>query len=235
MPAPKPTPTVFYARDKSPLEDLNGPRRSVEDEEPLVNVVSDIVDYESHDEEYGTPPSIPSKASSALEKRFLSPNEEDSGDASSQTMKPPTKRQRRAHVKDSAKPRRSGRISSATTATIKDEKPSVVKAPVKRGRGRPPTKAKMTPTKQVQEPVAIKATTKRGRGRPPAEPKTTRRASEAEWEVEMVLGSQIDAETSEHFYLVKWKGFTNKENTWEPKRNLGNCRKLIQDFESIKH
>ncbi|KAJ4261548.1 hypothetical protein NW762_006976 [Fusarium torreyae] len=234
MPAPKPTPTVFYARDKSPLEDPNGPRRSVEDEEPLVNVVSDIVDHESHDEEYGTPASIHSRASSAHEKRFLSPNEEDSGDASIQTMKPPAKRQRRAHVKDSATPRRSGRISSAAT-TIKDEKPSVVKAPIKRGRGRPPTKAKMNPTKQVEEPLAVKAAIKRGRGRPPARPKTSRRASEAEWEVEKVLGSQIDAESSEHFYLVKWKGFTNKENTWEPKRNLGNCRKLIQDFESIKH
>ncbi|KAF4955003.1 hypothetical protein FSARC_11961 [Fusarium sarcochroum] len=234
MPAPKPTPTVFYARDKSPLEDLKGPRRSVEDEEPLLNVVSDIVDQDSHDEEYGTPPSVHTRESTAPEKRFVSPDEEDSGDASSQTMKPPAKRQRRTRITDGATPRRSGRISSATPA-IKEEKPSVFKAPIKRGRGRPPTKAKMTPKSQVEEPLAVKSATKRGRGRPPAEPKTTRRASEAEWEVEKVLGSQIDAETNKHFYLVKWKGFTNKENTWEPKKNLGNCRKLIQDFENIKH
>lgn len=33
------------------------------------------------------------------------------------------------------------------------------------------------------------------------------------------------------FYLVKWRGFSELENTWEPKRNL-KCAKLMKQFHS---
>ncbi|KAJ0064459.1 hypothetical protein NL108_006820, partial [Boleophthalmus pectinirostris] len=33
----------------------------------------------------------------------------------------------------------------------------------------------------------------------------------------------------EEFYLVKWRGFAEAENTWEPKSNL-KCRKLMKQF-----
>lgn len=52
-----------------------------------------------------------------------------------------------------------------------------------------------------------------------------------EWEVEKILGSQIDAISYEHFYLVKWKGYGVQENTWEPKKNLANCKDAIRAFE----
>ena len=32
------------------------------------------------------------------------------------------------------------------------------------------------------------------------------------------------------FYLIKWEGFDDKNNTWEPEEIL-NCPKLIQDYE----
>ena len=49
--------------------------------------------------------------------------------------------------------------------------------------------------------------------------------------MERIVGSCIDAETHEHYYEVKWKGFSAKKNTWEPKAHLANCRVAVADFE----
>ena len=32
-------------------------------------------------------------------------------------------------------------------------------------------------------------------------------------------------------YLVKWKGYTVEENTWEGLKNLKNAREKIEEFE----
>jgi hypothetical protein len=72
---------------------------------------------------------------------------------------------------------------------------------------------------------------KRGPGRPPKVKKLEEYVPQHEWEVEKIVESQIDALTQEHFYRVKWKGYSAKLNTWEPKKNLSHCRKAIQDFE----
>jgi len=45
-----------------------------------------------------------------------------------------------------------------------------------------------------------------------------------EFEVERILEKQGRQ------YLVKWKGYPEEDNTWEPKKNLKNCRKLLQQF-----
>jgi hypothetical protein len=34
-------------------------------------------------------------------------------------------------------------------------------------------------------------------------------------------------------YVVKWKGYPHSENTWEPKQNLRNCQRLLQQFQHI--
>lgn len=63
---------------------------------------------------------------------------------------------------------------------------------------------------------------------------TERRGSSEEWEVEGILDSLIEAGTHRHFYLVKWKGFASKHNTWEPKANLANCGAAIEAFQRKK-
>ena len=49
-----------------------------------------------------------------------------------------------------------------------------------------------------------------------------------EYEVETVLDSRI------HYgyvqYLVKWKGYPDSKNSWEPVRNLCNCKESIDNF-----
>lgn len=54
-----------------------------------------------------------------------------------------------------------------------------------------------------------------------------------EWGVEKILDSHIDRETYEHFYLVKWKGFASKDNTWEPKRHLKGCAAAVHTYEKV--
>ncbi|TXC04166.1 hypothetical protein FocTR4_00001862 [Fusarium oxysporum f. sp. cubense] len=143
MPPPKYVPTVFYARDKSPLEEHNGPRASIEgvdeeeeeeEEELLPKIVSDLVDYESCEEEFD---SSKSEQDSKPEKRALYPEDESDEEAAGAKVAPPAKHQRRSQVNSSVPPRRSKRVAS--TSSLQGENTSGVgkEKPVtgKRGRG----------------------------------------------------------------------------------------------------
>jgi hypothetical protein len=33
-------------------------------------------------------------------------------------------------------------------------------------------------------------------------------------------------------FLVKWKGYPSSDNTWEPLKNLTNCRLLLREFQA---
>lgn len=48
------------------------------------------------------------------------------------------------------------------------------------------------------------------------------------YEVEQIL------EQRDQRYLVKWKGYPTSENTWEPKENLDDCGRLIQQFHQAE-
>ncbi|KAJ4862407.1 chromo (CHRromatin organization MOdifier) domain-containing protein [Trichoderma breve] len=108
--------------------------------------------------------------------------------------------------------RKSGRPARAQPARAQRAKAQPAKAqpakaqPVKR-RGRPAGKAK-----------EFEATGKVKGGR-------------KEWEVEKIIDSRIEEETLEHYFRVKWKGFSDKDNTWEPKKNLANCKGLVEAYE----
>ncbi len=53
---------------------------------------------------------------------------------------------------------------------------------------------------------------------------------EEEWEVEKVLNSKI--ERGKMKFLVKWKGYSLEENSWEPESNLENAKDAIEIFYS---
>ncbi|XP_022653781.1 chromobox protein homolog 1-like isoform X2 [Varroa jacobsoni] len=52
---------------------------------------------------------------------------------------------------------------------------------------------------------------------------------EPEFIVENILEKKIKC--NKVYYLLKWKGYPDSDNTWEPADNLEDCRDLIRDFE----
>ncbi|VUC22823.1 unnamed protein product [Clonostachys rosea] len=132
-------------------------------------------------------------------------------------VKTPSKTTQRRHrrtqkeIYGNTAPRRSGRVPTAapiqtsTRAATKKTSVSKTDAPKKRGR-----KSAQAGAKQQG-------------------PKSGR-----QWEVERIVDSQIDADTMEHFYKVQWKGYSSKENTWEPKSNLASCQDALKEYERQK-
>ena len=53
---------------------------------------------------------------------------------------------------------------------------------------------------------------------------------EAEWEVETILAHRHFGRQKKLQYLVKWLGYPESDNTWEPVENL-HAEDLIQDYE----
>ena len=53
--------------------------------------------------------------------------------------------------------------------------------------------------------------------------------SEDEYEVEVVLGHR--GKPGCHTFLIRWKGYSAAEDTWEPERNLGNAQPLITEYK----
>jgi len=49
------------------------------------------------------------------------------------------------------------------------------------------------------------------------------------YEVETILNKRTNRGRTE--YLIKWKGYSTKESTWEPLSNLKNIKEIIQKYE----
>jgi len=52
---------------------------------------------------------------------------------------------------------------------------------------------------------------------------------EEEFEVERILNKRVVREMEK--FLVRWKGYTAEEDTWESRENLGNAKELVEEFE----
>jgi transposase InsO family protein len=62
--------------------------------------------------------------------------------------------------------------------------------------------------------------------------KTKRKQSEEIYEVEKIVNKRsIQGRDDEYEYEVKWKGYPDSDNTWEPAAGLQNAIKLIVDYE----
>jgi hypothetical protein len=64
--------------------------------------------------------------------------------------------------------------------------------------------------------------------RNPAKPGPISVEGQDEFEVEKVLNSRLHRRKVQ--YLVKWVGYDDSENTWEPARNLTHAWDLVRDF-----
>ena len=56
--------------------------------------------------------------------------------------------------------------------------------------------------------------------------------NQEEYEVETILDSRVSGRQGLQ-YLVKWKGYGNEENSWEPVTNLKHSKELIAEFHRL--
>ena len=52
---------------------------------------------------------------------------------------------------------------------------------------------------------------------------------EEEYEVEVIPGHC--GKPGHHTFLIRWKGYSTAEDTWEPERNLGNAQSMISEYK----
>jgi len=52
---------------------------------------------------------------------------------------------------------------------------------------------------------------------------------EEEFKVEKILNKRTIR--GKEKFLVRWKGYTTEEDTWENRKNLENAKKLVEEFE----
>ena len=52
---------------------------------------------------------------------------------------------------------------------------------------------------------------------------------EEEYKVEAVIGHQ--GKPGQQTFLIRWKGYSTAEDTWEPKCNVGNAKSLIKEYK----
>ena len=50
--------------------------------------------------------------------------------------------------------------------------------------------------------------------------------------MESIEGRKID-EHGKRFYLIKWKGWEERHNTWEPMSNLTNVKIFVQNYDNL--
>ena len=54
-----------------------------------------------------------------------------------------------------------------------------------------------------------------------------------EWSVEAILDEK--GAKGKRYYLVKWEGYSDNFNSWEPSEHLKNAPDLVQSFKERKH
>jgi hypothetical protein len=63
---------------------------------------------------------------------------------------------------------------------------------------------------------------------------------ELEYEVEKIQSS-TDGPPGKKWFLLKWKGYPEEHNTWEPEKNLTHCKQILKNWwkkfpkEQLRH
>ena len=52
---------------------------------------------------------------------------------------------------------------------------------------------------------------------------------EEEYKVEVII--RHHGKPGHHTFLIKWKGYSTTENTWEPEQNLTNAKPLLVEYK----
>ena len=68
-------------------------------------------------------------------------------------------------------------------------------------------------------------------GRNPPKPQAIEVDGIPEFEVEEILDSRVRYRRVQ--YLIKWVGYSDAENTWEPARNVAHAQKLLKKFHQL--
>ncbi|XP_026287756.1 uncharacterized protein LOC113213045 isoform X1 [Frankliniella occidentalis] len=55
--------------------------------------------------------------------------------------------------------------------------------------------------------------------------------SEDEFVVERIVSRRYNIRKKAYEYLLKWEGYADDQNTWEPAENLADCKHLLENFE----
>ncbi|KLU88011.1 hypothetical protein MAPG_07000 [Magnaporthiopsis poae ATCC 64411] len=78
--------------------------------------------------------------------------------------------------------------------------------------------------------VEVPVRTAKRRGRKPAAAAAN---PDQAWEVEEIIDAGVIGPNGKpKTYLVKWKGYSEDENTWEPRKNLSGCPDLLKAFDA---
>ncbi|KAF3069645.1 putative heterochromatin protein 1 protein [Daldinia childiae] len=111
-------------------------------------------------------------------------------------------------------PRRSTRVASAAATS------RIMEASNK--------KSKVASTKPAVLKPKSAGVSRRGR---PSGAKAKAEAAKKEWQVDKIVATRKN-KTRGTEYLVKWAGFPDDENTWEPEGNLDHCRRKVAQFNA---
>lgn len=109
-------------------------------------------------------------------------------------------------------------------------------ATAKRPRAAPGTKVRHVNNSSDFHPYnLLKAPKAAGvkKAKPGPKPKKAVKEPAEEFEVEAIRDSKSNRKRGELF-LVKWKGWPDKANTWEPKENLAHAADILKEYEATR-
>ncbi|KAI0853501.1 CHRromatin Organization modifier domain-containing protein [Daldinia vernicosa] len=119
-----------------------------------------------------------------------------------------------AEEEHSQGPRRSTRVAAATATS------RITEASTK--------KSKIASANPAALKPKSRGVSRRGRT---SGAKAKAEAANKEWQVDKIVGIRKN-KTRGTEYLVKWAGFPDDENTWEPEGNLDHCRRKLAQFNA---